>query len=170
MMRAGTVLMCVLAGTLECASISQAAESLPSWNESAAKEAILEFVASTTAAGSETFVPESERVAVFDNDGTLWAEQPLYFQAFFVFDRIKALAPGHPEWKDQEPFASVLKGDMKSALAGGEHALIEMAMATHAGMTTGEFEQLVSDWIATAKHPTTGRPLTEMVYQPMLEL
>jgi phosphoglycolate phosphatase-like HAD superfamily hydrolase len=111
-----------------------------------------------------------ERIAVFDNDGCLWAEQPMYFQAFFVFDRIKALAPQHPEWKEKEPFASVLKGDMKAALAGGEHALLEMVMATHAGMTTEEFEKSVIDWLATAKHPKTGKPFTEMVYQPMLEL
>jgi phosphoglycolate phosphatase-like HAD superfamily hydrolase len=115
-------------------------------------------------------VPASERIAVFDNDGTLWAEQPMYFQAFFIFDRIKQLAPQHPEWKTKEPFASVLKGDEKTALAGGEQALLELAMATHAGMTTEEFEKIVTDWITTAKHPTTGKLYTEMVYQPMLEL
>jgi len=123
-----------------------------------------------TKPGSLDFVPVSERIATFDNDGTLWAEQPMYFQAFFVFDRIKQLSPQHPEWKTKEPFASVLKGDVKSALAGGEHALIEMAMATHAGTTTEEFDKIVTDWIATAKHPKTGRLYTEMVYQPMLEL
>ena len=112
----------------------------------------------------------AERIATFDNDGTLWAEQPMYFQVLFAFDRVKAIAPQHPEWKDKEPFASVLKGDMKTALAGGEHALVEMVMATHAGMTTEEFDRIVKDWIATAKHPKTGRPYTEMVYQPMLEL
>jgi phosphoglycolate phosphatase-like HAD superfamily hydrolase len=143
---------------------------LPSWNDGAARTAIIEFVSQTTSEGSETFVPAPERIAVFDNDGTLWAEQPVYFQAFFIFDRIKELAPQHPEWKTLEPFASVLTGDMKSALAGGEHALIEMAMVTHAGMTTEEFEQIVTDWIATARHPETGRRFTEMVYQPMLEL
>ena len=111
-----------------------------------------------------------DRIAVFDNDGTLWSEQPMYFQAFFIFDRIKQLAPQHPEWKTKEPFASVLKGDVKSTLAGGEHALLELAMATHAGMTTEEFEKIVRDWITTAKHPKTGRLYTEMVYQPMLEL
>jgi hypothetical protein len=147
-----------------------AAHPLPSWNASGARAAVIDFVGKVTTEGSADFVPAPERIAVFDNDGTLWAEQPMYFQAFFIFDRIRQLAPEHPEWQDQEPFASVLKGDMKSALAGGEHALIEMAMATHAGMTTEAFEQIVSDWIATAKHPTTGRPLTAMVYQPMLEL
>jgi phosphoglycolate phosphatase-like HAD superfamily hydrolase len=123
-----------------------------------------------TKEGSPDFVPVPERIAVFDNDGTLWAEQPMYFQAFFVFDRIKALAPQHPEWKDKEPFASVLKGDVKSALAGGDRALMEMVMATHTGMTSEEFAKIVKDWIATAKHPMTKRPYTEMVYQPMLEL
>lgn len=107
---------------------------------------------------------------MFDNDGTLWAEQPVYCQALFIFDRIRALAPRHPEWNTKEPFASVLKGDLRSALAGGEKALLEMTMATHAGMTTDEFEQLVSGWMTTARHPTTGRRFSEMIYQPMLEL
>lgn len=146
------------------------ADPLPSWNDTAPKKAILAFVDKVTREGSPGFVPPAERIAVFDNDGTLWSEQPMYFQAFFIFDRIKQLAPQHPEWKENEPFASVLKGDLKKALAGGEKALIEMAMATHAGMTTEEFEQIVTGWINTAKHPTTGRPYTEMIYQPMLEL
>lgn len=143
-----------------------AQDALPSWNDTAAKQAVVDFVAQVDAAG----IPPAERIAVFDNDGTLWGEQPMYFQAFFIFDRIRALAPDHPEWAEQEPFASVLKGDVKSALAGGEKALLEMAMATHAGMTTEEFEQIVKDWMATAKHPGTGKLYTEMVYQPMLEV
>ncbi len=143
---------------------------LPSWNDGVARQSIVQFVKAITTQGSPQFVPPDERIAVFDNDGTLWAEQPAYFQALFVFDRIKALAPQHPEWRTQEPFASVLKGDMKGALAGGEKALLEMVMATHAGMTTEEFEQTVTDWIATARHPKTGRLYTDMVYQPMLEL
>ncbi len=147
-----------------------AADPLPSWNDTAPKQAIIAFVEKVTKEGSALFVPVAQRIAVFDNDGTLWAEQPMYFQAFFIFDRIKALAPQHPEWKEEEPFASVLKGDVKSALAGGEKALLEMVMATHAGMTSDAFEKIVSDWIITAKHPTTGKPYTEMVYQPMLEL
>ena len=147
-----------------------AADPLPSWNDSAPKRAMISFVEKVTQEGSADFVPVAERIATFDNDGTLWAEQPMYFQAFFIFDRIKALAPEHPEWKDKEPFASVLKGDMKSALAGGERALLEMAMATHAGMTSDEFEKIVSEWITTAKHPKTGKLYTEMVYQPMLEV
>jgi phosphoserine phosphatase len=112
----------------------------------------------------------AERVATFDNDGTLWAEQPMYFQAFFAFDRIKALAPQHPEWKDKEPYASVLRGDTKAALAGGEKGLLELVMATHAGVTTEEFEGIVKEWISKARHPITKRPYTSMVYQPMLEL
>ncbi|HEY9660292.1 MAG TPA: HAD family hydrolase [Allocoleopsis sp.] len=143
---------------------------LPSWNDGAAKQAILDFVAKVTTASSPTFVPSADRIAVFDNDGTLWVEQPMYVQAFFVFDRIKDLAPQHPEWQDLEPFASVLKGDLKSVLSGGEHALVELVMATHAGMTTDEFTAIVKDWLATAKHPKTQRRFIEMVYQPMLEL
>jgi hypothetical protein len=149
---------------------SYASDALPSWNDGKTKQSILTFVKRVTTPGSKDFVPAPARIAVFDNDGTLWPEQPMYFQAFFVFDRIKALSPQHPEWKTREPFASVLKGDVKSALAGGEHALIEMAMATHSGMTTDEFNQIVRDWITTAKHPETGKPFTDMAYQPMLEL
>jgi phosphoglycolate phosphatase-like HAD superfamily hydrolase len=146
------------------------ADPLPSWADTAPKQAITAFVEKVTTQGSSNFVPPSERIAVFDNDGTLWSEQPMYFQAFFIFDRIKTLAPQHPEWTETEPFASVLKGDVKAALSGGEKALLEMAMATHAGMTTEEFDKIVSDWITNAKHPKTGKPYTEMVYQPMLEL
>jgi phosphoglycolate phosphatase-like HAD superfamily hydrolase len=149
---------------------AQTADLLPSWNDGKAKQSIVDFVGKVTKEGTPDFVPPAERIATFDNDGTLWAEQPMYFQAFFIFDRIKALAPQHPEWKDKEPFASVLNGDVKVALAGGEHALFEMAMATHAGMTTEEFEKIVTNWITTARHPVTKRPYTEMVYQPMLEL
>jgi phosphoserine phosphatase len=149
---------------------ARAADPLPSWNDGKAKQSITAFIEKVTKQGSPDFVPVAERVATFDNDGCLWVEQPMYFQAFFVFDRIKTLAPQHPEWKDKEPFASVLKGDVEAALAGGERALMEMAMATHAGMTTEEFEQIVKDWLATAKHPVTKKPFTEMVYQPMLEV
>ena len=150
--------------------VQAAGDPLPSWNDGKAKQSIIEFVGKVTKEGSPDFVPVAERIATFDNDGCLWTEQPMYFQAFFIFDRIKQLAPQHPEWKDKEPFASVLKGDVKAALAGGEHALVKMAMATHAGTTTEEFEKIVTDWITTAKHPKTRRLFTEMVYQPMLEL
>lgn len=145
-------------------------EPLPSWNEGIAKTAILDFVARVTTPHSPAFVPPSDRIATFDNDGTLWVEQPMYVQAFFVFDRIKQLASQHPEWQNQEPFASVLKGDVISALAGGEHALLEMVMATHTGMTSEEFTTIVQDWLITAKHPMLKRRFTELVYQPMLEL
>jgi len=152
------------------ANASAAADPLRSWNDTAPKKAIVAFVERVTKPGSADYVPVARRIAVFDNDGTLWAEQPMYFQALFIFDRIKQLAPQNPEWKKKEPFASVLKGDLGTALAGGEKALLEMAMATHAGMTTDEFSKIVTDWLATAKHPKTGQTYTEMVYQPMLEL
>jgi phosphoglycolate phosphatase-like HAD superfamily hydrolase len=145
-------------------------DALPSWNDGKAKQSIEEFVAKVTTAGSPDFVPPAERIATFDNDGTLWGEQPMYFQFFFALDRVKLLASQHPEWKEQEPFASLLKGDLKSALAGGEKALIAIVAATHSAITTEEFEKLVKDWVATARHPVTRRPFTEMVYQPMLEL
>lgn len=147
-----------------------AEDPLPSWNEGKTKQSILDFVAKVTKEGSPEFVPVAERIATFDNDGCLWAEKPMYVQAFFIFDRIKTLAPKNPDWKTKEPFASVLKGDLKTALAGGEHALLEMAMATHSGMTAEEFSQIVKDWLAVARHPETKRPYTEMVYQPMLEV
>ena len=147
-----------------------AQDALPSWNEGPAKKAIVEFVTKVTTPGSSNFVPVSDRIATFDNDGTLWSEQPVPVQFYFVADRVKALAPQHPEWTTQEPFASLLKGDVQAALAGGDRAVLELVMATHAGMTTTEFEQIVKDWIATAKHPKTGKLYTDMVYQPMLEV
>ena len=147
-----------------------ASDPLSSWNNTASKKAILAFVDRVTRRGSPDFVPEDERIATFDNDGTLWAEQPMYFQLLFALDRVKVLAPRHPEWKEKEPFASLLRGDVKGALAGGEPAIAEIVIATHAGMTNEEFEQIVRDWIAKARHPITGRLYTEMVYQPMLEL
>jgi len=146
------------------------ADGLPSWNKGPSRAAIVTFVAEVTDANGPNFVPPSKRIAVFDNDGTLWAEQPLYFQAIYIFDQIKTLAPEHPEWKTEEPFASVLNGDYKAALAGGAEALLNMAMATHAGITSEEFGQSVRTWISTARHPTTNRPYSEMVYQPMLEV
>ncbi|MEQ1883252.1 MAG: HAD family hydrolase [Burkholderiales bacterium] len=147
-----------------------AADPLPSWNDTGPKQAIVQFVEKVTKEGSADFVPVAERIATFDNDGTLWAEQPMYFQFFFVVDRVKALAPKHPEWKTKQPFASLLKGDMKGVAASGEKGIAALLAATHAGMTTEEFDKAVTAWITTAKHPKTGRPFTEMVYQPMLEL
>jgi haloacid dehalogenase-like hydrolase len=164
----------VVAGHLACllglvvAGFAQ--DPLPSWNDTAPKKAIVAFVDKVTKEGSPDFVPVAERIATFDNDGTLWCEQPTYVQGFFVFDRIKELASHHPGWQKQEPFASVLRGDMMGAMAGGERALIEMLMATHAGMTSDEFAQTVAKWLATARHPKFNRPYTELVYQPMLEL
>ena len=145
-------------------------ESLASWNDTAPKQAILAFVKQVTDPGSPDFVPPPERIAVFDNDGTLWSEQPVYTQVFFIVDRVKALAPQHPEWQTQEPFASVLKGDPRGIVAGGEAGVAALLTATHSGMTTDEFSRTVSEWIATAKHPKTSQPFTSMVYQPMLEL
>ena len=145
-------------------------DPLPSWNDGPAKQSIVNFVKATTTQGGSQFVPPGERIATFDNDGTLYAEQPMYFQLIFALDRVKALAPQHPEWKDKEPFASVLKGDLKGVLAGGEKAMVDIVMATHAGMTTEEFEQIVKDWLATARHPRFKRPYTDLVYQPMVEL
>lgn len=164
------VLVKFLLPLLLLASSAVAADPLPSWNDSAAKQAILTFVDKVTREGSPDYVPPAERIATFDNDGTLWAEQPLPAQMYFALDRVKALSAQHPEWKTQEPFASLLRGDLKTGFAGGERALLDLLMATHAGMTTLEFEQIVREWIATAKHPKTGRRFTEMVYQPMLEL
>ena len=160
---------CVLMSAF-AATAARAADPLPSWNGGKAKQAIVGFVAKVTKKGSPQFVPPGERIATFDNDGTLWAEHPMYFQFLFAIDRVKALAPQHPEWKDKEPFASLLKGDLKGALAGGEKGLMEVMVATHSGLTTEEFERVVKDWLATAKHPKSGRPYTAMVYQPMLEL
>jgi phosphoserine phosphatase len=145
-------------------------DALPSWNDGPAKQALMRFVEAVTTDGGPGFIPSNERIAVFDNDGTLWAEKPMYFQLAFAVDRVKALAPQHPEWSEEEPFASLLKGDLKAALAGGEPAILKIVMASHAGMTTDEFERIVHDWLATARHPKTGRPYTEMVYQPMVEL
>ena len=166
-----TVLAALLACVLAFTAIgAQSADPLPSWNDGKAKQAIVTFVDKVTKPDSPDFVPVPERIATFDNDGTLWSEQPLPVQLYFALDQVKALSNQHPEWKTQEPFASLLKGDLKAALAGGEHALLEIFMATHTGMTTMEFEQIVKDWIATAKNPKTGKRFTEMTYQPMLEL
>jgi phosphoserine phosphatase len=145
-------------------------DPLPSWNGGKAKQAIIAFIEKVTKPGSPDFVPVPERIATFDNDGTLWCEQPLPVQLYFALDRLKALAPQHPEWNTKEPFASLLKGDVNAALSGSDKAILELFMSTHAGMTTVEFERIVKAWIATARHPETGKLFTEMVYQPMIEL
>ncbi len=150
--------------------VANAQDALPSWNDGVAKQAIVDFVAEATTEGSPGFVPPAERIAMFDNDGTLWCEQPMYFQLAFALDRVKALAPAHPEWKDKEPFKSILAGDVKGALAGGEKGVLEIIAATHAGMTTDQFTPLVQDWLATAQHPRFHQPYAACVYQPMIEL
>jgi hypothetical protein len=151
-----------------CASVRT--DPLPSWNEGPAKQSIVAFVAKVSTPGSPSFVAVDERIATFDNDGTLWAEQPLYSQLLFAFDRVKVLAPQHTEWRTTEPFASLLKGDLKGALAGGEKSLLAIIAATSTGMSSDEFDAIVTAWIATAKHPRFDQPYTAMVYQPMLEL
>ncbi len=161
------LVFCLLASAI---AMAFAADPLASWNDTEPKKAIIDFVEKVTKDGSPDFVPPAERIAVFDNDGTLWAEQPMYFQLQFMLDRIKAIAPQHPEWNEKEPFKSILAGDPKAALAGGEKAIAEMTAVTHANMSTEEFLQIVRNWIANEKHPKTGRLYTEMVYKPMLEL
>ena len=145
-------------------------DPLPSWNDTAPKAAVVAFVEKVTKEGSTDFVAEPERIAVFDNDGTLWTEHPMYVQLAFVIDRVKAEAASHPEWKDTQPFKAVLESDMKTLAALGEKGLVELLMTTHAGMTAEEFQTIVTDWIATARDPRFNRPYTDLVYQPMLEL
>jgi len=166
--RAYVLALCLLLLTAGCATVQP--DPLPAWSDGKAKQDIVGFVARVTTQGSPDYVPGPERIATFDNDGTLWAEQPMYFQLLFILDRVKALAPQHPEWKTAEPFASVLKGDLKSALSGGDKALLEMFAATSTGMTTADFEATVSEWLAASRHPRFNQPFTAMVYQPMLEL
>ncbi|MCU0224343.1 MAG: haloacid dehalogenase-like hydrolase [Acidobacteria bacterium] len=147
-----------------------ATDPLPSWNDGPSKARIVAFVRAVTEPGGKDYVPPAERIAVFDNDGTLWTEQPAYFQLMFALDRVKALAPQHPEWKTKQPFKAALEGDMKALAASGEKGLLELVMASHGGMTTDEFQQAVRQWLATARHPRFKRPYTDLVYQPMLEL
>jgi hypothetical protein len=165
--------LCFLLGIALCtlgASPVRAEGALPSWSDAAARRAIVGFVDRVTRQGSPDYVAPPERIAVFDNDGTLWSEQPMYVQLAFALDRVKALAPQHPEWRDRQPFKAALEGDTKALAESGEHGLLELVMATHAGSTTEEFAAIVADWLATARHPRFGRPYTGLVYQPMLEL
>ena len=150
--------------------LSNETDPLPSWNEGKTKSAILDFVKTITDKNSVSFIPVSERIATFDNDGTLWSEKPAYFQLFFAIDRIKELAPHYPEWKNEQPFKAVLENDLQELAKQGEHRIFQLVMASHAGNTTDEFETIVKDWLATAKHPSLNRPYTDLVYQPMLEL
>ncbi|MBY5835707.1 haloacid dehalogenase-like hydrolase (plasmid) [Rhizobium leguminosarum] len=166
--RGGT--LAVAAALLFVASAYAQSDPLPSWNDTASKAAIVSFVEKVTGQGSANFVPEAERIAVFDNDGTLWVEHPMYTQLAFALDRVKALAPQHPEWKETQPFKAVLEGDMKALAASGEKGLVELIMTTHAGMTSSDFQKIVTDWLASARDPKFKRPYTELVYQPMVEL
>jgi phosphoglycolate phosphatase-like HAD superfamily hydrolase len=151
-------------------TLARAADALPSWNDGEAKARIVTFVQAVTDPSTQDFIRPEERIATFDNDGTLWAEQPMYFQFLFAIDRVKVLSPKHPEWKDKAPFSSLLKGDLKGAMAGGEKALLQILAVTHSGITTDDYQTVVKDWLATARHPTLKRPYTDLAYQPMLEL
>ena len=162
------LLAVLLAAFLPGCAASQ--DPLPSWNDGSTKKAILEFVAAVTEKGGKDYVEPAERIAVFDNDGTLWVEYPMYTQVLFAFDRVKKLAPQHPEWKTKQPFKALLEGDMKTVGASGMKGVIEIVMATHSGMTAAEFEKTVTNWLATHKHPRFKRLYTESVYQPQLEL
>jgi len=170
MILAGVSLLAACAPTPDRPSVDASIDPLPSWKEGAARTAIVDFVAAVTDPSSPGFVPEPERIAVFDNDGTLWSEQPVYFQLAFAVDRVRALAPEHPEWKDQQPFKAALEGDLATLGAGGHHAILELVAETHSGLTTDEFAAVVSDWLATARHPRFDRPYTDLVFKPMLEL
>jgi phosphoglycolate phosphatase-like HAD superfamily hydrolase len=164
------VLTLVFASICSDLAIVQAADALPSWNDGKAKQSILAFVEKVTTPASPDFVPPAERIATFDNDGTLWTEHPMYTQLAFALDRIKALAPKHPEWKATQPFKAVLDNDLKALAAGGEKGMVELVMASHAGMSTAEFEAIVTGWLDKARHPRFKRRYTELAYQPMLEL
>lgn len=156
--------------SLHFAVTAGAADPLPSWNEGATKDAILDFVDCATKDGCSGHIPPAERVAVFDNDGTLWSEQPIYFQLLFAIDRVKQLAPQHPEWKDEQPFKAAIEGDRKALGEAGLEGVLKLVMATHAGMTGDEFAATVRDWLKTARHPRFDRPYTDLTFQPMLEL
>jgi len=151
-------------------TLATAFDPLPSWREGDAKKRIVAFVTETITVGGANYVEPANRIAVFDNDGTLWSEKPFYFQAFFALDRIRALAPSHPEWNDKEPFKSIIAGDLESFAAQGEHAILEVIMETHAGLSVDAFKEIVTDWLVDAKHPTLGRNFDSLVFQPMLEL
>jgi phosphoserine phosphatase len=171
LMRRIKILWIMLAVLALCDHFALAqSDALPSWNDGPSKKAIVDFVEKVTKEGSPDFVKAEDRIATFDNDGTLWCEQPLYFQGLFMMDRIRAMADQHPEWKETEPFKSILNNDMKGVEAAGEKGLMQAVVATHSGMTTDEFNQIVKDWLKTAKHPKYNRPYDRCIYQPMLEL
>jgi hypothetical protein len=153
-----------------CGAAFAQTDPLPSWNDGAVKKSITDFVARVTTPGAADFVPVEQRIATFDNDGTLWCEQPVYFQVAFAFDRIKALAPQHPEWRSKQPFKALLDKDPKALAAAGEKGLLDIIEATHTGMTVEDFSKTVLDWTVTAQHPRFKRLYTDLVYQPMVEL
>jgi len=163
---AAGLLLCMVA----VGALAQPVDPLPSWNAGRAKARIVAFVQAVTEPGSKDFVAPADRIAVFDNDGTLWSEQPMYFQLAFALDRVKAMAPKHPEWKTKQPFKAAIDGDMKTLAAAGERGLLELVAASHAGLTTEEFAAVVKDWLATARHPKFNRPYTELTFAPMVEL
>ena len=160
----------ILLSLLLLLSLTQAKDNLASWNDNKSKKNIITYVTSVTDSKGSDFIPKEDRIAVFDNDGTLWSEQPAYFQLFFAIDRVKALEPQHPEWKTTQPFQAVLENDMKALMASGKKGLVELVMTTHAGMSDEEFDAIVVEWIKTAKHPTKKVLYSELVFQPMLEL
>ncbi len=175
--RAFIVLIClgtlIVAGAprpLQARAQQSGSNVLPSWNPGPARDAIVAFVERVTKESGADYVPAKDRIATFDNDGTLWSEQPIYFQLAFALDRVKTLAPAHPDWKERQPFKGVLEGDMKAVAASGERGMLELVAATHVGNTTAEFDAIVREWIATARHPKFDRPYTDLVFQPMLEL
>ena len=147
-----------------------AADPLPSWQEGETKTRLLDFISSSQVEGGEGYIAPGDRIATFDNDGNLWSEQPMYFQLLFILDRVGASASEHPEWNETQPFKAVLEKDMDTLKTFGEKELLELMAATHAGMTEKEFSDIVSEWMKTAKHPTTGKLYTDMTYQPMKEL
>ncbi|WP_082714820.1 HAD family phosphatase [Falsirhodobacter sp. alg1] len=151
-------------------STAALAQDLPSWNDTASRQAIVDFVTAATTEGDEGYVAPEDRIAVFDNDGTLWSEYPTYFQALFIFDRVREMAPDHPEWADEQPFKGVLDGDMAAVAATGEEGLMKLVAVTHAGSTDEEFTAAVTEWFTTARHPDSGRPFTEMTFEPMIEV
>jgi hypothetical protein len=167
-MLGSAVIVCFL--TFTCMPASAQPDPLPSWNDGRARKAITDFVARVTKEGSADFVAPGQRIATFDNDGTLWCEQPIYVQLAFVFDRVKELAAKRPEWKNKQPFKAVLEGDFKTLAAQGEKGAFQLVMATHTGISADEFTRIAGDWIGSARHPKFKRPYTEMIYQPMLEL
>jgi phosphoglycolate phosphatase-like HAD superfamily hydrolase len=164
------ILLAALLCVTGCLDSQAQSDPLPSWNDGPTKNSITDFVARVTAQGGAGFVPPAERIATFDNDGTLWVEQPVYFQVAFAFDRVRAMAPEHPEWKTRQPFKALIEKDMKAFAATGQKGILEILAATHTGMTVDEFQKTALDWITTARHPRFNRPYIELVYQPMLEL